>query len=83
MGWGNPIDPDKDCKFKREKDTFTIEMPGIDHDYDPVRKRSNAPRLLTDIEGEFDWWFAFGSIIAPPPNPPLRANPPSFPQVFC
>jgi hypothetical protein len=29
-------------------------MPGSDHDYDPVRKRFNAPRLLCDLEGDFD-----------------------------
>jgi regulation of enolase protein 1 (concanavalin A-like superfamily) len=52
--WGNPIDPDKDCKIQRNKDSLTIEMPGNDHDYDPVRKRFNAPRLLSELEGEFD-----------------------------
>jgi hypothetical protein len=52
--WGNPIDPDKDCKIKRDKDTLTIEMPGSDHDYDPLRKRLNAPRLLSELAGEFD-----------------------------
>jgi hypothetical protein len=29
-------------------------MPGTDHDYDPVRKRLNAPRLLSELEGKFD-----------------------------
>lgn len=53
-GWGNPIDPDKDCKIQRDKDTLTIEMPGSDHDYDPVRKCFNAPQLLSELEGEFD-----------------------------
>jgi regulation of enolase protein 1 (concanavalin A-like superfamily) len=53
-GWGPPIDPDKDCKIRREKDALTIEMPGSDYDYDPVRKRFNAPRLLSELEGEFD-----------------------------
>jgi regulation of enolase protein 1 (concanavalin A-like superfamily) len=53
-GWGDPVDPDKDCKIHRDKDALTIEMPGSDHDYDPVRKRFNAPRLLSELEGEFD-----------------------------
>lgn len=53
-GWGNPIDPDKDCKIQRDRDALTIELPGTDHDYDPVRKRFNAPQLITDLEGEFD-----------------------------
>jgi hypothetical protein len=54
LGWGNPIDPDKDCKIKRDKDSLTIEMPGSDHDYDPVRKCFNAPRLISDLQGEFE-----------------------------
>jgi hypothetical protein len=53
-GWGNPIDPDKDCKIQRDKDGLTIEMPGSEHDYDPVGKCFNAPRLISDVEGEFD-----------------------------
>ncbi len=53
-GWGNPIDPDKDCKIQRDKDSLTIEIPGSDHDYDLVRNRFNAPRLLSELEGEFD-----------------------------
>ncbi|HTU91951.1 MAG TPA: hypothetical protein VMF69_17850 [Gemmataceae bacterium] len=53
-GWGKPIDPDKDCKIQRDKDALTIEMPGTDHDYDPVRERLNAPRLFSELEGEFD-----------------------------
>ncbi len=53
-GWGDPVDPDKDCKIQRDKYSFTIEMPGTDHDYDPVRKRFNAPRILSNLEGEFD-----------------------------
>lgn len=53
-GWGKPVDPDKDCKFRRGKDSLTIEMPGGDHDYDTARKRLNAPRLVREIEGDFE-----------------------------
>jgi hypothetical protein len=53
-GWGNPIDPDKDCKIKRDKDSLTVEMPGSEHDYDPGCKCFNAPRLISNLEGEFD-----------------------------
>jgi hypothetical protein len=48
------VDPDKDCKIKRDKDALTIDMPGTDHDYDPVRKRFNAPRLISELKGKFD-----------------------------
>lgn len=53
-GWGNPIDPDRDCKIRRDGSALNVEMPGIDHDYDPFRKRTNAPRILREIDGEFD-----------------------------
>jgi regulation of enolase protein 1 (concanavalin A-like superfamily) len=53
-GWGNPVDPDKDCKVARDKDSLTIEMPGTNHDYDAYRKRFNAPRLLSNLKGDFD-----------------------------
>lgn len=53
-GWGKPVDPDKDCKFRRGKDSLTIEMPGGDHDYDTARKRLNAPRLVREFEGDFE-----------------------------
>lgn len=53
-GWNDPVNPDKDCKIRRDKNVLSIEMPGSNHDYDPVRKRFNAPRLLCDLEGDFD-----------------------------
>lgn len=53
-GWGNPMDQDRDCKIRRGSGTLIIEMPGSDHDYDPVRKRFNAPRILRELDREFD-----------------------------
>ena len=29
-------------------------MPGTNHDYDPVRKQFNAPRILHEVDGDFD-----------------------------
>lgn len=52
-GWEKDINPDRDCKFIRDKDAFTIELPGTVHDYDPLPKRMNAPRLLREVEGDF------------------------------
>jgi hypothetical protein len=52
--WGDPINPDHDCKIRLDGGVLSIEMPGTDHDYDPYRKRFNAPRILREIEGEFD-----------------------------
>lgn len=53
-GWGYPVDLDRDCKIKRDNGVLTIEMPGRVHDYDPRRKRYNAPRLFRQLEGNFD-----------------------------
>jgi hypothetical protein len=53
-GWGYPVNPDRDCKIRRDKGVLTIEMPSGDHDYDPVRERFNAPRILREIEGNFE-----------------------------
>jgi hypothetical protein len=53
-GWGHPIDPDKDCKITRNNGVLTIEMPGGDHDYDTARERLNAPRLVRELEGDFE-----------------------------
>jgi regulation of enolase protein 1 (concanavalin A-like superfamily) len=52
-GWDKPVDPDKDCKFIRDKDTLTIEVPGKDHDLAIERDLMNSPRLLRDVEGDF------------------------------
>jgi regulation of enolase protein 1 (concanavalin A-like superfamily) len=52
-GWDKPVDPDGDCKFIRNKDTLTIEVPGRDHDLGIERGLMNSPRLLRDVEGDF------------------------------
>jgi regulation of enolase protein 1 (concanavalin A-like superfamily) len=52
-GWDKPVDPDNDCKFIRDKDTLTIEVPGKDHDLAVERNLMNSPRLLRDVEGDF------------------------------
>jgi len=56
-GWDRPLDPSRDCKISRSGDSLTIEMPGTDHDYDPIRKRFNAPRLLRDMDSDFNIQF--------------------------
>jgi hypothetical protein len=51
--WGDPINPDPDCKVRLDGGVLSIEMPGTEHEYDPARKRFNAPRILREIEGDF------------------------------
>jgi hypothetical protein len=52
--WDKPVDPYRDCKFIPEKDALTIEVPGGDHDLDFKRDRRTAPRVLHDVEGDFE-----------------------------
>jgi regulation of enolase protein 1 (concanavalin A-like superfamily) len=67
-GWDKPIDPDKDCKFKREKGGLVIAVPGKDHDLGVERGRMNAPRLLRDVEGDFVAEVRVGGKFAPSDN---------------
>lgn len=54
-GWGKPADPDRDCTIRRAQGTLSFELPGGDHDYNPLRRQLNAPRLFREreIEGDF------------------------------
>jgi hypothetical protein len=53
--WGDPVNPDQDCKIRFDGGVLSIEMPGTEHEYNPYRKRFNAPRIiLREIGGEFD-----------------------------
>ncbi|HEY7326292.1 MAG TPA: hypothetical protein VH592_01535 [Gemmataceae bacterium] len=53
-GWGSPHDPDKNCKIRRNNGVLTIEMPSNAHDFDPLHKRANAPRLVREVDGNFE-----------------------------
>src|SRR5262249_35618603 len=52
-GWGQPVDPDGDCLFRRKMDGLTSRVPGSRHDFDVFAKPLNSPRLLRDVEGDF------------------------------
>src|SRR5262245_63307451 len=52
--WSEQVDPDKDCKFVKDGDALVIEIPGKDHDLWPRDRQMNAPRLLKEVEGDFD-----------------------------
>lgn len=54
-GWDRPTDPDEDCKFKYDRDTLIIELPGTHHDHNPGQGWFNAPRLLRERESESDF----------------------------
>ena len=54
--WGDAVDPDGDCKFELEprEDRVRIIVPGKTHILSAEIGRVNAPRILRDIEGDFD-----------------------------
>jgi len=51
-GWGTVLDPDGASDFRVKGKELTIELPGIGTDFDPARAM-NAPRALTEVEGDF------------------------------
>jgi regulation of enolase protein 1 (concanavalin A-like superfamily) len=54
-GWGELVDPAKDCIFKLVEDNLVIVVPGSDRSHDLSAELSNvdAPRVLQSIKGDF------------------------------
>jgi regulation of enolase protein 1 (concanavalin A-like superfamily) len=52
-GWGEVVDPSRDCKFALDRDQLTIEIPGTKHDLSAEVGDLTAPRVLKAIEGDF------------------------------
>jgi regulation of enolase protein 1 (concanavalin A-like superfamily) len=54
--WGGPIDPDGDCKIDQDQseNKITIAVPGTPHLLSAELGRMNAPRLLRNVQGDFD-----------------------------
>ena len=54
-GWGAATDPDGDCKTEADGDALVIEVPNTTHGMIAnLIDRSNAPRVLREIEGDFE-----------------------------
>ena len=52
-GWGLVVDPVGDCSFSPAGSTFTIKVPGEEHDLWPLKGKVNAPLVLQEVEGDF------------------------------
>jgi regulation of enolase protein 1 (concanavalin A-like superfamily) len=52
-GWGELTDPDGDCKVKTDKGQLTVRVPGAAHDFAGELMRWNAPRVMSQVEGDF------------------------------
>ena len=54
-GWGEFIDPARDCKVREEKGIVTITVPGSHHNLNPLPEYNLlGPRLLQPVAGDFD-----------------------------
>lgn len=53
IDWGNVTDPDGDCPVRIDKSKLTITIPATEHDLNP-RLKMNAPRILREVDGDFD-----------------------------
>jgi regulation of enolase protein 1 (concanavalin A-like superfamily) len=53
-GWGEAIDPDGDCQIHAEGKTLIVEVPGTLHDLNADIDKYNAPRILREVEGDFE-----------------------------
>ncbi len=53
-GWGNAIDPDGDCKIDAQGKALVIEVPGKLHDLNADIDKFNAPRVLREVDGDFN-----------------------------
>lgn len=52
-GWGTIANQRKDCKFTVKDDRLTITVPGTPHNLNKQISDLSAPRVLTDVEGDF------------------------------
>jgi hypothetical protein len=71
-GWGEMIDPDRDCLFAVGADQVGIQIPGTPHDLSAELNRTNAPRVLQPVEGDFEIEVRVAGTLAP--DQPLVAT---------
>lgn len=52
-GWGEIVDPDRDCTIREAAGKVTITVPGTPHDLSQFYPKKNAPRVLQEVDGDF------------------------------
>jgi regulation of enolase protein 1 (concanavalin A-like superfamily) len=52
-GWGEPIDPSRDCEIRLEGSALVISVPAKPHQLRAESGKRNAPRVLRYIESHF------------------------------
>jgi hypothetical protein len=77
-GWGEPIDPDGDCRFAIDPDRnqTRIAIPGTPHVLSAELGRRNAPRLLRPVRGDFDVTVSVDGVSRPSGRATTKEYPP-------
>ncbi len=65
QGWGEFIDPDRDCQLTLDAGKLAILVPGVDHDLSIERGIMNAPRAMQAVEGDFRIQVKVSGLFAP------------------
>src|SRR5438105_115775 len=52
-GWGDLVDPDNDCPVRVDDGKVTVKIPSTAHDFAAELQRWNAPRILSEVKGDF------------------------------
>jgi biotin carboxyl carrier protein len=66
-GWGTVVDPDGDCKVRVDKGQMTLSAPMTWHDltFSQDYTKSNAPRVLQKVSGDFRLTVKVGAFPLP------------------
>lgn len=64
--WGRRFDPDGDCTFNVQGGALTIEVPATPHDLSIELGRTNAPRMLQEVIGDFSIEVKVCGVLRPP-----------------
>jgi regulation of enolase protein 1 (concanavalin A-like superfamily) len=62
-GWGDPLDPDKDCAIGLEEKVLVVGVPAAPHELKGRPGRRNAPRVMKDAEGNWTAQVQVGGTI--------------------
>jgi regulation of enolase protein 1 (concanavalin A-like superfamily) len=73
-GWGAPIDPNGDCTFDLDSRAgkLRILVPGKPHILSAELGSMSAPRLLRDVQGDFDARVTIAGVFHPAGKPTVK-----------
>lgn len=67
--FGSAVDPDKDCRFTLDGSKLSIRVPGTPHTLASGHGRSNAPRVVRTVKGDFAAQVRVQIILPTEPKP--------------